>query len=325
MSTHDQLQFADEEQDPNHHLQAHDWKILLVDDEPAVHDVTLLALNEFEFQGRAVNFLHAYSAQEAKDILQQHDDIAVALVDVVMESDDAGIRLVEWIRNELRNDAIRLILRTGQPGQAPEKKIVVDLDINDYREKSELTFSKLNTLMVTSIRSYLSLHALEKSRNGLLKLIESSRGLATHGSLEVFVEGVLLQLQAVFGVDETAFYCGVADQVEGPALLFKDFLVVSGNGEFSGTQKLRFREIEGSALHQGISRTLEAGSTCIEHDNCYVYFSGEQGSECVVFINRLNQPLDVTEKGLLDVFCNNVNFAFDNLLLNRSRQQDNNA
>ena len=77
MSTHDQLQFADEEQDPNHHLQANDWKILLVDDEPAVHDVTLLALNEFEFQGRSVNFLHAYSAQEAKDILQQHDDIAV--------------------------------------------------------------------------------------------------------------------------------------------------------------------------------------------------------------------------------------------------------
>ncbi len=317
MTNHDHLTFASEEGETLVREQSDSWKILLVDDEPAVHDVTLLALNDFEFNGRKADFLHAYTAEEAKQILRQQQDIAVALIDVVMESDDSGIRLVEWIRNELNNRFIRLILRTGQPGQAPERQVVLDLDVNDYKEKSELTFAKLYTLMVTSIRSYISLKALEKSRQGLIRMVNSSRGLATHGSIEMFVEGVLMQLQAVFKVDETAFYCDAEEGSADNPYIFQDFLVISGIGEFSGTQRLTMKTIEGSVLEQGIRQTLAAGSTQFIGDSCYLYFRSASQNQCVVFINRLNQPLDETEKGLLDVFCNNINYAFDNLALNR--------
>lgn len=318
MSINDQLVFADEAAPAPAQRASEVWKILLVDDEPAVHDVTLLALNGFEYDGRKAMFLHAYSAQQAQEILREHPDVVVALIDVVMETDHSGIELVKWIRNELGNEFIRLIFRTGQPGQAPEKQVVLELDINDYKEKSELTYEKLYTLMVTSIRSFLSLRALEKSRQGLIRIVKSSKGLATHGSIEMFVEGILMQLQAVFRVDETAFYCGTLEESRtSHSYIFNDFLVVSGSGQFNGTRKLKLNEIKGSALEQGISRTLAARSTQFIGESCYLYFLSETRNPCVIFINRWNQPLDETEKGLLEIFCNNVNYAFDNLTLNR--------
>ena len=95
------------------------WKILIVDDEQDIHDVTMLSLNDFEFGGRGLQFLSAYSAKQAIEILNDNTDIAVALVDVVMEDEHAGLNLIKRIREELNNELIRLILRTGQPGQAP--------------------------------------------------------------------------------------------------------------------------------------------------------------------------------------------------------------
>lgn len=321
MQRSDNLVFADE---TTNRTENHEdsWKILLVDDEPEVHDVTVLALHDFEYKQRKATFYHAYSADQAKQLLQQHPDMVMALIDVVMETDDAGIDLVEWIRNDLNNPFIRLIMRTGQPGQAPEKQVVLDHDINDYKEKSELTSSKLYTLLVTSIRSYEILHSLEKSRNGLVKIVNSSRSLSTHGTIEMFVEGVLMQLQSVFNVEETAFYCSQSDNESIQLFSRQDFLVATGVGEFKGTRKVHLRDIQGSALEQGISQTIHAKKTQFIDDSCYVYFRSDSGNQCVVFINRLNQPLDDTEKGLLDVFCNNINIAFDNLTLNQKLKSE---
>ena len=100
------------------------WKILIIDDEPDIHEVTKMSLKNFEFAGRKLEFLNAYSAEQAKTILNEANDIAIALVDVVMESEHAGLDLVKYICNDLENDFIRLILRTGQPGQAPESRRV---------------------------------------------------------------------------------------------------------------------------------------------------------------------------------------------------------
>lgn len=116
----DELIFCDALED-THDQAGEPWKILLVDDEPDVHKVTEIVLRNFKFEGRPLEILNAYSGSEARTILQNHQDIAVALVDVVMESDDAGLNLVDHIRNETDNHRVRLVLRTGQPGQAPEE------------------------------------------------------------------------------------------------------------------------------------------------------------------------------------------------------------
>ena len=121
------------------------WKILLVDDEPEVHEVTRLVLGNFRFEERPLDIFSAMTAEEARQVLSEHDDIAVILLDVVMESDQAGLALVDHIRNEMGNRNVRIVLRTGQPGQAPEHDVIVRYDINDYKEKTELTAQKLAT------------------------------------------------------------------------------------------------------------------------------------------------------------------------------------
>lgn len=137
------------------------WTILIVDDEPEMHQVTRMALRDFSFQQCSIQFISAYSAAEAKHILQQDNDIALILLDVVMETDDAGLVLVHYIRDTLQNHLVRIILRTGQPGQAPEQQVIKDYDINDYRSKTELTVQRLTTTVVSALRSFTAIKQLE--------------------------------------------------------------------------------------------------------------------------------------------------------------------
>lgn len=163
----DELIFADEisapaEVQPATEAPQEVWKVLVVDDEPQVHTVTKLVLRDLTFKGRKIQFCDAYSAAEAKKVLAENPDVCLALVDVVMEEEDAGLHLVEYIRDIMNNKAIRIILRTGQPGYAPEKEVIIDYDINDYKEKTEMSAQKLITCVITAIRNYEYIDALNK-------------------------------------------------------------------------------------------------------------------------------------------------------------------
>ena len=163
------------------------WKILIIDDEPGIHAVTQASLANFDFDGAGLEFFNAYSANQAKEILKQHPDIAVALVDVVMEDEQAGLNLVHYILQELKNKLIRLVLRTGQPGQAPERQVIREYDINDYKEKTELTAQKLDSTIYTSLRSYRDLVALDLNQRGLEHIIHASAHLFTIPSISEFI------------------------------------------------------------------------------------------------------------------------------------------
>lgn len=143
------------------------WKILVVDDEMDVHEITKLVLANHRFQDKSISLLNAYSAAEAKHLLKEHNDIALIFLDVVMESDDAGLELVRYIREELQNNFVRIILRTGQPGYAPEETVILQYEINDYTNKTELSRQKLITLTATSLRAYRDIIALEAYRQSL--------------------------------------------------------------------------------------------------------------------------------------------------------------
>jgi signal transduction histidine kinase len=145
------------------------WKILVADDDPEVHTVTRLALRNFEFGGRPVDLLSAASAAEARHLLEQQPDIALILLDVVMETEHAGLDLVRIVRDEIKNPLVRIILRTGQPGQAPARKVVTDYEINDYLYKAEVTFEKLFTSVSTALRSYRELVLLREQQAELEK------------------------------------------------------------------------------------------------------------------------------------------------------------
>ena len=143
------------------------WKILICDDDRSVHSVTQLALDGFKFADKELELISAFSATEGIKILEQQPDIAVILQDVIMESNDAGLQAVKYIREVLQNQLVRIILRTGQPSEFPESSVIVNYDINDYKSKTELTEQKLFTMLVSSLRAFSTMVSLAESRQKL--------------------------------------------------------------------------------------------------------------------------------------------------------------
>lgn len=159
---------------------ADSWPVLVVDDDLDILAITRLALKDCHFSGRPIRLYFAQSAKEALELYQQVPEIALALIDVVMETDDAGLKLVQTIRNDLKNHTIRLIIRTGQPGHAPERMVIDTYDIDDYKDKTELTASKLYTTVRSALKSFRDLKMLQQSRRGLEMVLRAAPGMYLH-------------------------------------------------------------------------------------------------------------------------------------------------
>ncbi|MCE9647851.1 MAG: response regulator receiver protein [Chloroflexi bacterium] len=167
-----------------------EWNILVVDDEPDVLAVTRLALRDVKVYGLPVKIHTARSKAEAVELLKgplslqgsSEPIVAVALVDVVMESDHAGLELCKYIRDEARGHSVQLFIRTGQPGVAPERSVIDEYDISGYFTKVELSEQKLYTLVKTGVRQWFtSWYALMTE--------ESTNNIVTHsGSRKDFLE-----------------------------------------------------------------------------------------------------------------------------------------
>jgi signal transduction histidine kinase len=185
------------------------WKILIVDDEYDIHAMTRLALDDFEFARKKLQIFQAMSGIEAQEILAEQPDIAVALIDVVMETDDAGLRLVDFIRNELKYPLMRLIIRTGQPGMAPEREVIERYDIDDYKDKTELTAEKLYTTMRIALKSYRDLTTLDMNRKALTKILEAAPELYHPQSINQFFDGVLIQIIGLCNLGESSLISSI--------------------------------------------------------------------------------------------------------------------
>ena len=225
----EELIFSEESQ-PTAILVEDTWKVLIVDDEPDVHSVTKWVLKEFTYHQKKVDFLSAYTRDEAVDILLKNHDVAVILLDVVMEERDTGLKLVEYIRNELKNKQVRIILRTGQAGQAPEGKVIAEYDINDYKEKTELTAQKLTSALIVALRTYCDIDTIESSRRGLEQIIDASPTLFEYRSMQMLASGILVQVTSLLNLDSDAMYCKsssfAAVDTKGK------FIVLAAIGEF---------------------------------------------------------------------------------------------
>jgi signal transduction histidine kinase/CheY-like chemotaxis protein len=210
---------------------ASSWKILVVDDEPEVHAVTKLTVGDLKFEEKPVQLLSAMSGKEAQEILKQEPYIAVALIDVVMETEDAGLRLVNYIRTELNNQRIRLIIRTGQPGVAPERYVIDHYDIDDYKDKTELTTERLYTTLRTTLKAYRDLTIIDINRQGLEKILTAAPNLYRIQPMEQFLEGVLTQMTSLCNLSEHSLIAMLNSTV---AQLKKSNIVIQvGTGKFS--------------------------------------------------------------------------------------------
>ncbi|MCB1768966.1 MAG: DUF3369 domain-containing protein, partial [Candidatus Competibacteraceae bacterium] len=211
MPEHDEfLSFLDEEASslsPATSVAERVWRVLIVDDDRDVHTATEFALGETIILNRRLQFLHAYSGVEALQLLRREPHVAVILLDVVMETEDIGLRIVQAIREELGLNHTRIILRTGQPGHAPEIDTINRYDINDYKTKSELTRNKLYTTLTTAIRCYDQLCQLDASRRGLEQIVAASNRFIVEQGLQTFAEGVIIQIAGFVGIEPEGLMC----------------------------------------------------------------------------------------------------------------------
>ncbi len=145
------------------------WKIIIADDDREMHNVTRIVLNNYTFEGRSLFFISAFSGEETKHLIRKHTDTAIILLDVVMETENAGLDVVRFIREELNNHLVQILLRTGHPGQAPENKIILEYGINDYKSKVEITSQKLFTTITSMLRSYHLSFSYDRLNNELAK------------------------------------------------------------------------------------------------------------------------------------------------------------
>ena len=285
------------------------WIVLIVDDEREVHTVTEMALSDFQFQGRHLHFLHAYSAKEAKAMLSEQTNIALILLDVVMETDNAGLSVVEYVRNELKNNFVRIILRTGQPGQAPELEVISRYDINDYKNKTELTRTRLFTTVHTSLATYRDLIALDAHRRGLEKVIEASAHIFEMRSMSHFTQGVLEQLAALLFLGNDAVIIhpsGIA--AEDKAIL----KIMAATGAYSPLLGQDARAVLPGRVVARIVETRKTDQAIYGPD----YFARHQcnGAELIFYIDA-EAPVSVPDRRLVDLFCQNVSIAYKNMTL----------
>lgn len=293
------------------------WRILIVDDEQDIHSITELALKRFELEDKRVEFLHAYSGQEAREIIQKEHDIALIFLDVVMETDDAGLRFAKWLRDEHQNHMTRIVLRTGQPGQAPEEDVIMRYDINDYKQKTELDRTKLFTTVVTALRAYRDLKSIEASRNyeklyrqGLEKVISSTGDILEHKTLQQFFNGLLEQIISLFHIHEQGVFINVPT---GMGTIFddNDFQVIAQFGEYAG-------EGIDEAARALLDKAKEKKESILEGDAYVAYFPSSSDKESMLYLKGIcSEKLTDVNIQLLKVFCHSIGIAFDNLLLNR--------
>jgi signal transduction histidine kinase len=303
---HELVTFIDDPVDVAPNAIGRRWKIVVIDDDPAVHDGTRFALYDYVLHGQGLEIISAYSAAEGRAVLREHTDTAVVLLDVVMENDIAGLELVSYIRDELKNETVRIILRTGQPGQAPERRVIIDYDINDYKAKTELTADKLFTTLTAALRSYQQLQRLVETRRGLEIIIDAASTLFDFRSMQRLAEGVLTQIASLLNVD----CAGILVLREGENGN-ESFSILAGSGcyrQFIGARRL---DDELAGLVQDAFRRR---SNEFLAQRSVLYIRTAIGREVVVLVEAPRHISD-TDRTLVEVLCSKLSIAFDNVIL----------
>lgn len=288
------------------------WNILVVDDDEEIHSVTRLALSDLVLNDKKLNFVHAYSGQEALSIIRDMgSSLAIILLDVVMETDDAGLQVAKTLREEYGLTEPRIILRTGQPGYAPEENVIKEYDINDYKTKTELTRGKLVTTIISSLRSYQQILTINQSRMGLEKIISSAANLLEEHSVKGFCEGVVTQISSLIGLDAGGVVCARAGSV-----LDKDddgVYVLGAAGEFARYINESLDCVHDDKIITFVTQCLKEKSHVFREQFTVLYMNSS-GYEAAVYI-EMGDQIDDVHRQLIEVFLSSISVGYENVNL----------
>ena len=288
--------------------QAKPWRVLVVDDEVDVHRTTAFALSGITILDHEIELIHAHSAAEGWERMHEFDDVAVALIDVVMETPDAGLRLVRDLRAAGFSDT-RIVLRTGQPGYAPELKVITEWEIDDYRTKDEMTRTRLVTVLTGCIRAYEKIRTISRSRAGLEMIVESSTELFHRTNLELFSSGVLTQIAALLGVAPNGLVC-----LEMGRGNHEESRIISAGGRFFESRGKSLHAIDDPEILALADRASRASGPLREHGYLAMRFECSAGRALLTIIE---DPAETSKSDLdlLSLFSTNIAVGFQNVRL----------
>lgn len=299
------------------------WNVLIVDDEEDVHSVTKIALNQFEFEGRKLNFTSAYSGRQALELLHKNNEFALAFIDVVMETEHAGLKLVRAIRKEILNTKCRIILRTGQSGFAPEDEVIREYDINDYRNKADLTAAKIKSSCYTALRSYRDLLNLERSQYGLEEIIVATSKFQEARSREEFSTHLLDHISTIVQHEDDQIYCCALVKEANPTNSDNfdhdsQFRVLAESGTDAPDEK-HFHDLPESARN-AFEFAIEKQKAIKTDDYFIGYFKTSSGTINLLYVSS---PVKLTliEHNILEYFSNSIAVSYENMHLRLTVQE----
>ncbi|NKD54745.1 MULTISPECIES: HD domain-containing phosphohydrolase [unclassified Haematospirillum] len=293
---------------------ANGWPVLIVDDEPEVHRVTELALAGFRFADRPLEIINAMSAAEARKILELRSDIAVILLDVVMETEHAGLDLAQWIRNGLGNTDVRIVLRTGQPGQAPEREVITTYDINDYKEKTELTARKLHTLFFSCLRSWRDIKTLEATQRGLDLILNGAGSLFSYQPANRFAETALHLFHDLLHLHETTTESPMHGLVLSVQRRTGKTAIMAGAGRYSPPLTGRLEDLRPDLpddLKRLESKIPENGHFAMDGTMALASFRSSVEIKNILMLDGVDAT-SIPQRPVLDIFCRTMAYAMDN-------------
>lgn len=285
------------------------WRILVVDDDESVHQITRLVLADAFIENRKLDIVSAYSSQEAKDILEDDTSFCMAFVDVVMETDHAGLELVEWIRKEKHNQAIRLVLRTGQAGSAPEAKVIKEFDINDYKEKTDFTAGKMTTTVYASIRAYRDIMTIQRSLDAFKHLIKSTHDLLKINQFRPFGSAALNHLLTLMDVDSSALYIARSQ---------RDFdeestsLIIACTGKYVCESDCLDKSEINEEVKSLIKKAFDEKRHCTSNEYFVGYYETSPDASSVLYI-EFEDDAEHFRSNLAELFATNVALILESL------------
>jgi len=288
-------------------------KVLIVDDEPTVHDITALILKDFQYQGYKLHLISAYSGTEAREILASQGPFTLILLDVIMETDDAGLKIVDYIRNELNDSMVRIILRTGQPGSVPQHHIMRKYEIDDYKEKAELTSERFDAAVTASIRTYLTLRNLKKHQEGLLKVIDSIQEIdKLDFDTTNLYSNILDQFEHVLGWrDKNTFGSMLITEKEGMEI------VENARGILEENRGLELEEINDTEIIELVKdSTKDINPRVHSEKHICVSITVLTGVNYIILLKK-QEPFDDFERYLVRLLISHLKVYLDNRILNQ--------
>jgi CheY-like chemotaxis protein len=188
------------------------WTILIVEDQADAQDVYIMNLSK-AFKDAFVIGVH--SAKQAKEILgdknkckalileryKDHDDfkayekdiednpqiinIGCIILDIVMETTKSGFDVIDYVRSELKDNNIQIIINSGQIGEGKEIPEDIPTLMKQYNVhsiilkggNSDSVSSPLEVATTSAYRLYKALYQLDKQNELLKKLHENLKSI----------------------------------------------------------------------------------------------------------------------------------------------------